>query len=484
MQSILNYNFTKLAIVSLLVIALIFGFAVRFSFAFSDYPPVSFCGDDRPSASWIYDNGTLIQVDNSSHGDYIFTQQMLRDGRLAFYHRSTNYLVAILIGRDVYRKAGYIFRVNSKSPESISSVYQTSLVDKGVHDDYQVYIFDTGFSVNHHFDSYGWAIYDSYDDALAHLDDIYNNNLNGPSFTKNVNVDAFIANTLISMGVTFNSAADALSIASAAWDYCTDDKNSSAGFDSWNVEYFASYCNAQSNNYENWYNGYRVSADVTRGLVTYIRNNIQLLSGLPSGVSSLNTDYMPQYHTGTGFNSSVSSESQFTFKPAQTYTYVNGEYITSEGVSNSQFLYSPVNVRGYLGSPSAPVVTIPSGNNQGGGTITDINGDKAYDIDINFPSLDWLADALSSLLDFFKKLLDTVSNLLSKIIDTLERLFGDAFESLSDFGQGIIDWITTLFNGLKTVGSKYIPNDLWSVVVVFISLNIGVGLIKFILRGH
>lgn len=327
---------------------------------------------------------------------------------------------------------------------------------------------------------YDIPVFDNIEDGLASVRAYIDNGHN--SFNKNANVDAFLANTLISMGFTFNTEQEALNAGSAVWDWAIDDSNITEGYLTYDVDTFVSYCNAQSNNYPNWYLGYRLHSDVTSALAHYIYSNRSLSGWNGFAFKEFDSSYSPVIRYGTGFNTNV-EVGENAFYPAQTYTYVNGEYISSQGIDGRQFLYLPSDVRRFLGNPSAPAITDNPPSN-GTGVITDGNGDTVYDIDIDFPSLDWLAAALQSILDFFRQLLDTISTLISKVIDTLERLFSDAFEGLKGFGEGLIEWLYSVVDSFGNIGSEYIPTDLWNIILPFIYLNIGLAIIMFVLRSH
>lgn len=333
-----------------------------------------------------------------------------------------------------------------------------------------------GYNIRYRSDSYSSNNIDLspfipvYESFRAGLEQFYN----PPSqYVKNDNVDAFLANTLISMGYTFQSSADALRFGAAAWDFAVDEGNQGTSSYTWDIDNFVSYSNAQSNNYLNWYLGYKVHSDVISALKAYSTNYLYNDGSLANGVKSYDTTY--DYHPKRPADNS--------FYPAQTITYVNGAFLTSEGVDGEQLLYNPPSVRQFLGNPSAPAITENPPSN-GTGVITDGSGDTVYDIDIDFPSLDWLAAALQSILDFFRQLLDTISTLISKVIDTLERLFSDAFEGLKGFGEGLIEWLYSVVESFGNIGSEYIPSDLWSIILPFIYLNIGLAIIMFVLRSH
>lgn len=320
--------------------------------------------------------------------------------------------------------------------------------------------------------------FDSLSDGLLAVRN-YIDNL--PSYDKNAHVDEFIANTLISMGFTFNSGSDALSVASDAWNWCTDENNLNSidrVVRAWDIDNFVSYSNAQSNNFENWYLGYRVNDAVTNGLRAYIFYNYD--GDRNSGtLGNVSVRYNASYQALLKNTEPVSN----TFYPAETITYTNGEYLTSNGYSLDQFAYTPPDVRQFLGSPPASILPLPDSPN-GTGVITDENGDTVYNIDIEFPSLDWLGRALQAIADAIRSLIDNVSNLLSKIIDSLTKLFGDAFEGLSSFGEGIVEWIQLIVESIHDLMSEYFPSDLTAILFAFLCLNVGVGLIKFILRSH
>ena len=316
-------------------------------------------------------------------------------------------------------------------------------------------------------------------------------------YTKNPNVDAFLANTLISCGFKFSTSSDALGCASALWNWMIDENNYDVPRGGWNVDSAVSYCNAQSNNYKDWYNGYKVSAPVMSALKdflyhNYADNNNDNLGTLAGYNVQLFSSYLPNGMSVNVVNNNVSLISGFgnsnanSFYTAQTNTYFNGSYLNAnDNINSLQFVYTPDVVRKFIAYPPAPVINYepnPDGTS-GTGTLTD-DGNGGYDFNINFPSFQWLADAINSLLNFLGNLLTTVSNFLSKIIDTLESLFSDAFESLSEFGQGFLDFIQGIWDGTVTLGNGVLPSSLWSVIQPFLMLAIGIGLLKFILRAH
>lgn len=406
----------------------------------------------------------LIVSDNPSYNVYCFSHPFRNNyGRFTLVSENNT---------SVFIKALF---------EDGSVAWNTSYTLSNYNSTLNLYYFD-GFGNPNNVDGFTYyvPVFDTLDLGLNAVRSFIDN---PPSqYTKNEYVDEFLANTLISMGFTFNTEQEALNAGSAVWDWAIDENNITEGYMSYDVDTFVSYCNAQSNNYINWYQGYRVHSDVTSAIAHYIYSNRSLSGWNGFTYKDFDSSYSPVIRYGTGFNANV-EKGENAFYPAQTYTYVNGEYITSEGVDGRQFLYLPADVRRFISNPSAPVVN-PEPPSSGTGVITDGNGDTVYNIDIDFPPLDWLASAIQSILDFFKKLLDTISTLLSKVIDTLERLLSDVFESLSVFGQGILEFIQTFITRLITYSEGFIPTPIFNAIGVFLALHIGIGLLLFVLRSH
>lgn len=440
-----------------------------------------------------FDNQPLSIFDSSDLSDHIL--------RWSYYFNGNKYLTLSCNKENVYAFFinGYtIENFYLVSDSNIGYAFWQSFTDSGLTNLWRSGSF-TGWTLDdntglYYIHSYNTAATNVsninlplFQDLRSGLDAVYQL-INSKHYNKNAYVDEFIANTLISMGVTFNSGSDALSVASDAWDWCIDEENASSDnrtyFD-WDIDTFVSYCNAQSNNFSDWYNGYRVHFQVTNALGEYLRRNFEqgsggsLLDGVPGTLSGSSVTWNRSYSP----SAKGVSGGAYEFYAADTLTYVNGEYITSNGISLDQFAYTPPDVRQYLGSPLAPTLPMPDSPN-GTGVITDENGDTVYNIDIEFPSLDWLGRALQAIADAIRNLIDNVSNLLSKIIDSLTKLFGDAFEGLSSFGEGIVEWIQLIVESIHDLMSDYFPSDLTAILFAFLCLNVGVGLIKFILRSH
>lgn len=460
----------RFLMVTILFCLIISSFVV-FSYAISPTSfLVTYSGSSISQSSTFYDNYTFALTRN---GYYLNIYSRVED--IQFYAFKVNSYIYICWDNEIHNSVptsnAVTIQVNNNTSYGIGSY------GSNINSTFAIRYFSQNISSA---DTFYLPVFNSLAQGLEAVREYIDN---PPSqYDKNANVDAFLANTLISMGFTFNTSQEALNAGSAVWDWAIDDSNITEGYMRYDVDTFVSYCNAQSNNYLNWYLGYRLHSDVTSALAHYIYSNRSLSGWNGFAFKEFDSSYSPVIRYGTGFNTNIETGAN-AFYPAQTITYANGAFLTSEGVNGEQLLYNPPSVRQFLGNPSAPAITENPPSN-GTGIITDGNGDTVYDIDIDFPSLDWLAAALQSILDFFRQLLDTISTLISKVIDTLERLFSDAFEGLKGFGEGLIEWLYSVVESFGSIGSEYIPSDLWNIILPFIYLNIGLAIIMFVLRSH
>lgn len=333
-------------------------------------------------------------------------------------------------------------------------------------------------------DNYNTATYyipqfNSYTEGLAAVRNFIDN---PPSdYSKNPNVNVIVANTFISMGIE-GTQSQLLTLADGYWEYMTDSENASSPRGGWDIQSVVNRWNMMSNAYKSLQLGYSISSEQLNSMRSFLNAEVIDLVEVSATENYWQAEYNGSeftYDPNYGLSLLGGSGSSIAFTTG-TKTYIYPDYITDSGILTSQLTLSPYAVRNFGGVADAPTIeqNPPSG---GTGVITDQNGDTVYNIDIDFPSLDWLASAIQSILDFLHSLLDNITSLITRLIEAVENLLGDAFEGLQSFGQGIVEWIQTIIEALHDLMEEYIPSDIVGVLYTFMCLFIGVGLIKFVL---
>lgn len=322
-------------------------------------------------------------------------------------------------------------------------------------------------------------VFNSLADGLSALRDFIDNP--APDYTKNPNVNVIVANTFISMGIE-GTQSQLLTLADGYWEYMTDSENASSTRGDWDIQSVVNRWNMMSNAYKSLQLGYSISSDQLNSMRSFLVNEVISLVEVSVTENYWKAEYNGSvftYDPNYGLSMLGSHGSSIAFTTG-TKSYIYPDYITDSGILTSQLTLSPYAVRKFGGVADAPTIeqNPPSG---GTGVITDQNGDTVYNIDIDFPSLDWLASAIQSILDFLHSLLDNITSLITRLIEAVENLLGDAFEGLQSFGQGIVEWIQTIIEALHDLMEEYIPSDIVGVLYTFMCLFIGVGLIKFVL---
>lgn len=218
----------------LLVFSLIIASFVVPSFAVDSYVPaiVPYLPSSDITVDSVVSNGLLTGGNLSNRFEYVVSD-VDSPSYLFFVSGATSGYVLYV----VFKSSCYFCFVGTADSSPITSVVRKQAYNSS--SDYVSLRLYGGYLYNL---NPSIPVYDSVESGFEAVLDYINNP--HPSYTKNAHVDEFLANTLISMGFQFESASQAFSVASQAWDWCIEEENATRnGIQSWDIDTFVSYCN-------------------------------------------------------------------------------------------------------------------------------------------------------------------------------------------------------------------------------------------------